>query len=1162
MCLNGILDRRETANYVLTMPKSLSTLILPVLLLSLISCQKGGGDVLKQQTFANKEREVIARRGVNSISSMNTQDKAEVMSKFEPEGFAQVALLYFKDNPSHREAIVAWLEEHQCEIGYESKRFGYIDAKVSWGNIAKLVQSVGKLSFADESFYKLEVQFTKEAKKDEKKKSHLAHLPQEAHNELFSGPVHEAGYGIKLEEFKAEAAKWTGLAETQINGTGTSVAIYDSGLNLADQRIFQNRLKDIYVGIESAWFKASLNEEKFQEATKKEREARQKREKEAKAKEGKTKDEKANNDEEKVAEVEEEIENDDESTSENNQAAAQELKYVVLKEENDFGGDLNGNGSYKDTLIFLLAEEDSKPYVQLYQVKSNQLSEVKIYDYKLKNQVLDLETGKLRHDKSQNTLAFKFRKVKDTWEVAPVGGSIRASHGNSNLHMVAGKYQTKDKDVSYNGIAYNTSINFAQTWEMGGFHYGSKWIPLARTMLMAAEKNVDVIDLDIYTPGNRFYNSLLSQVLCRIVENSNSVPVVAAHNYGPLSNTVQNMAQSPCVLAVGAGVTRAAYEDAYQRGNISDDLKNKANNFAVTIPYSGRGFAMNGLLKPDIITPTYAYTSRGDGIFYRFGGTSAATPATAGFIAVFKQVARKMGIELNFSQVKFLLQAGSRRPDSTYRDGYGHLNALNSLKILQSQYNAQTKTVNNFPFSLKGNQNIQLKSRPDHKSYAISLSRDEMSLDHNHPVSMTFWVEYLHANGLEKNWIRVADHSGSNFSQKAVFEVPMLDQSTRYTFDVHISQNKWDALPPGDYTAVIKGVRSDLATDNNRAVDYLQPISITKGREAKPFTKITLNKLFQENFQYEYVKVKPGERLKITGSVTCTKPTGKKLPAALSIRANPYSFISHASNQSNGYADYYLDQGSSVEIDVENNLVELVFINRTCSGLLEGELLIERKFGTIEYNVSKITETKDNKNIEAQIRFKVDEDITNEPSFSRNSTTGYEVDKDNIRVVVNLPVKSSCEIQTLKSFEKVRFAEQKNSKFPGFLVSESAISDDNLIYNSGFNSNEILGSAGYEGSQLSSSQIADNVFFVQLVSKQAMLTMFHNPDANVSCSVNWTNLNCKVKNSFEDKLREMYPEATLSLLVPVMLVREQSTQFKQVSFAKSIESNKLIKLAF
>ena len=151
--------------------------------------------------------------------------------------------MYFQDDPSHYQALKEWLKEHDCEVGYESKRFGYIDAKVKWENIAKLVRAEGKLGYGDQSFYKLEVQFKKEAKEDsDKQKSQALPVPEVDDNQLFSGPVHEAGYGIKLDEFRKQAARWTGLKEEQIKGQGTTVAVYDSGFSLSSAEVFKTEL--------------------------------------------------------------------------------------------------------------------------------------------------------------------------------------------------------------------------------------------------------------------------------------------------------------------------------------------------------------------------------------------------------------------------------------------------------------------------------------------------------------------------------------------------------------------------------------------------------------------------------------------------------------------------------------------------------------------------------------------------------------------------------------------------------------------------------------------------------------------------------------------------------------------------------------------------------
>ncbi|MBY0371085.1 hypothetical protein K2X33_10390, partial [bacterium] len=60
-------------------------------------------------------------------------------------GKAQIALLYYQDQPAHRDAVLAWLEKNKANLGYEDTRFGYVDAQVEWSVLEKLIETRGDL---------------------------------------------------------------------------------------------------------------------------------------------------------------------------------------------------------------------------------------------------------------------------------------------------------------------------------------------------------------------------------------------------------------------------------------------------------------------------------------------------------------------------------------------------------------------------------------------------------------------------------------------------------------------------------------------------------------------------------------------------------------------------------------------------------------------------------------------------------------------------------------------------------------------------------------------------------------------------------------------------------------------------------------------------------
>jgi len=151
------------------------------------------------------------------------------------------------------------------------------------------------------------------------------------------------------------------------------------------------------------------------------------------------------------------------------------------------------------------------------------------------------------------------------------------------------------------------------------------------------------------------------EVFNKVIETG-AIPVVAAGNSGPKSNTINTPGALPQVLTVGA------YNPI--TGEIAD--------------FSSRGPTPWGDIKPDCIAPGVNIDSGITGVldtsydkipsgYSPLSGTSMATPHIAGLVAIMKEAFRNLtGYELTVQEIKRMLsQLGHQKSNN---DGWGILN--------------------------------------------------------------------------------------------------------------------------------------------------------------------------------------------------------------------------------------------------------------------------------------------------------------------------------------------------------------------------------------------------------------------------------------------------------------------------------------------------------
>lgn len=160
---------------------------------------------------------------------------------------------------------------------------------------------------------------------------------------------------------------------------------------------------------------------------------------------------------------------------------------------------------------------------------------------------------------------------------------------------------------------------------------------------------------------------------------------------------------------------------SYPKGfhTVNDDLQSAKNTITVgnisiydsIMPSSSKGPMRDGRIKPEVCAngSHINRVSRGnDYDYYLDGGTSSATPSTAGVAALLSEYYKKTySADPSSALIKNLLSntaddKGTEGPDFTY--GYGRVNARKALKVLKASQikldSVGNNTTNTFTFSL------------------------------------------------------------------------------------------------------------------------------------------------------------------------------------------------------------------------------------------------------------------------------------------------------------------------------------------------------------------------------------------------------------------------------------------------------------------------------
>ena len=847
------------------------------------------------------------------VSSATAQIVAEIRAgKLPLRGRPRIAVLYHQDRPAHRQRVLDWFEKNTATVLYEDTAYGYIDAELDWAALEKLIETRGDLGLSESSMLKLELDMVTASPADTQSRM-LEPPPALDKNTSFSGPVHSAGYGAGVRAFREQAARDLGTSVDAMAGQGIKVAVFDDGIDLSRTDVFGERLRDYVVGEDRVWIKALQNEAEFLKA-------------------------------QSLTELPQSL---------RDLKSNKTLRFAYL-DEKTAGYDLNGSSKDDDKLAVAVYENQKGEWEARVRVDAKQPFGIPIIDFgktaqKGQARIVDFYTGREYVRATQRPTpsagAFKFRADKaQVPEIALVGIAAGASgHGIANLHMVGGDYALSGSGERFQGVAPGVDFLGVQTWQVSGEGYGNSWIPLARTILESVKKGADILDLDIFTPGPREGDGLLSTLLCRITARTSVVPVVAAHNYSPLPDTVQSLAQSPCVLGIGAAHSKArlALGDGPEAPGASDLAG--AEDVQTTF-YSGRGFGLNGALKPDVISPAYGYTAY-NGRMIRFGGTSGATPTTAGILALLKQAARARGVELGLDQMRVLLQASSRDPGAArLREGYGFTQLASAWELFKKTHAPNQPGL--APLRLLGHKRLFFQGRPGQRRVSVELNRAEVLGGSRSAIPLKFSIRYGGGSvNLGVEWIKFFNPENSKLVSSMELDSPLEGETQTLRLDFLFEDGVWERLPPGDHIALIEASRLTLA--DSRPADFLLPVVVTKPLEVEPTLVVPIAPLYTDQNLSLAVETNPGDVLYISGNIQCSTGsphglTGK--PDTLFITVDTEPFYQHVFHKVSSYTPAELSP-VPFRIEARKRMVRLAAYRRNsnnCEGPLTGSIRIDR----------------------------------------------------------------------------------------------------------------------------------------------------------------------------------------------------------------------------
>ena len=310
--------------------------------------------------------------------------------------------------------------------------------------------------------------------------------------------------------------------------------------------------------------------------------------------------------------------------------------------------------------------------------------------------------------------------------------------------------------------------------------------------------DVDIISMSLGGPTLFDGRDLLDQTVDKATSVGITV-VVAAGNEGPAAMTISSPGTANTAITVAAAAhpvnTRVFWDYYFGIPGIGFQLF--VSNISQIYAFSSRGPTSDGRDKPDIaatgIFVLSAYHKAGlpQGLAFA-SGTSMATPAVSGAVALLNTYAEYYGLDASPEDYKQAVKNGAVWLDgyNKYDQGAGYLNASSALIALQEDASLgdvasplpeeyELANITNIPIVGSGEYNDTIKDlAPGHKvdyifvvntwTNSIKLEITNVWLDERNSLGLNSFEIYIHTakRSVYSYWIDTANVWGD-----AVFEI-------------------------------------------------------------------------------------------------------------------------------------------------------------------------------------------------------------------------------------------------------------------------------------------------------------------------------------------------------------------------------------------------------
>ena len=339
------------------------------------------------------------------------------------------------------------------------------------------------------------------------------------------------------------------------------------------------------------------------------------------------------------------------------------------------GSDLDRDATCGDFFVMLWRTADNKVWTDSDNDHSF-ADESAMTDYKVNHDI-----GYFGHDNPatavKESVPFVVQTLPDTgsgfWFVNV--GIVSGAHGSHVAGITAGNHLFGGQ---MSGAAPGAKIVSVRVCL---FVAGCTSHALIEGMIYAIETDhVDVVNMSIGgLPALNDGNNTRAVLYNRLIEDNDAEMFISAGNSGPGENTIGDPAVATKVMAVGAYITKETWQKNYgSDANFQDNLH----------PFSSRGPAEDGALKPQIVAPGAAVSAvptwqvgqpligtydlpPGYGMF---NGTSMAAPQATGAAALLLSAAKQTARPHRAAQLRMAFNSTAR-----YLPGYTAADQGNGL---------------------------------------------------------------------------------------------------------------------------------------------------------------------------------------------------------------------------------------------------------------------------------------------------------------------------------------------------------------------------------------------------------------------------------------------------------------------------------------------------